>query len=325
MGNNMNVNKPPLISVVSPVYGCKNCLYELYSRLKETLEKITTDFEIILVNDASPDNAWETIVELAQKDSRVKGINFSRNFGQHYAITAGLEHCSGEWVVVMDCDLQDQPEEIIKFHNKLKENYDVVFGRRMNRKDKLFKRFLSKSFYKLFDLLTENVSDNSIANFGIYSRQVIQNYLMLTEKIRLFPLLIKWLGFKIGFVEIEHAKRACGRSSYNVFKLINLAMNAIISLTNKPLKISIKFGFFMSSFSMFYLIYLVVRKFSLDIPMGWTSIMVSIFFVGGLIFANLGLIGLYLGKIYDEVKNRPIFIIKEVIGDLNKNQNGKLY
>jgi len=311
----MEVDKIPHISVVSPVYGCKNCLLELYSRLKGTLEKITTNFEIILVNDASPDNAWETIAELAKMDNRVKGINLSRNFGQHYAITAGLDHCNGEWIVVMDCDLQDRPEEIINLYNKLKEGFDVVFGRRMNRKDNLFKRYFSKYFYKIFDLLTENVSDCAISNYGIYSKQVIQNYLKLTEKIRLFPLLIKWMGFEIGFLEIEHAKRAGGKSSYNLFKLINLALNAIISQTNKPLKISIKFGFLMSFFSMFYLIYLVVRKLSLDIPMGWTSIMVSIFFIGGLIFVNLGLIGLYIGKIYDEVKNRPIYIIKEVIGD----------
>jgi len=314
----MNVIKTPFISIVSPVYGCKICLHELYSRLKETLEKITTNFEIILVNDASPDNAWETIVELAKKDNRVKGINLSRNFGQHYAITAGLDYCQGEWIVVMDCDLQDQPEEIVKLYNKSKEGFDVVFGRRMNRKDVLFKRYISKYFYKLFDLLTENISDCTISNFGIYSKQVIQYYLKLTEKIRLFPLLIKWLGFKIGFVEIEHAKRKYGKSSYSLFKLINLALDTIISQTNKPLKLSIKFGFIMSSFSMIYLIFLVVRKFSLDIPMGWTSIMVSIFFIGGLIFANLGFIGLYIGKIYDEVKNRPIYIIKEVIGDFNK-------
>jgi len=309
------LRKEPYISVVIPVYKCAKCLEELYKRLEQTMEKLNKEFEIIFINDASPDGAWETIVEFAKKDNRVKGINLSRNFGQHFAITAGLDHSNGEWVVVMDCDLQDQPEEIISLYNKTKEDFDVVFGRRMNRKDDLFKRFFSKYFYKIFDLLTENVSDCTISNFGIYSKQVIQNYLKLTEKIRLFPLLIKWLGFKIGFVEIEHAKRAFSKSSYNFFKLINLALNAIISQTNKPLKISIKFGFLMSSFSMLYLIYLIVRKIYLDIPMGWTSIMVSIFFIGGLTFANLGLIGLYVGKIYDEVKNRPIYIIKEVIGD----------
>ena len=308
------------ISIVSPVYGCKTCLYELYLGLKEILEKITLDFEIILVNDDSPDGAWETIIELVNKDKRVKGINFSRNFGQHCAITAGLEYCSGDWVVVMDCDLQDKPEEIKNLYNKANEGFDVIFGRRVVRQDRIFKKLFSRTFYKLFDILTDNVSDNTVSNFGIYSRLVIQNYLRFTEKTRLFPMLIKWQGFKIGYVDIEHSRRATSESSYNVIKLINLALDAIISQTNKPLRISIKVGFIMSIFSMIYLMYLIFRKLYLDIPLGWTSIMVSIFLIGGLIFANLGLIGLYIGKIYDEIKNRPLFIIKEVIGEF-KNKH----
>jgi glycosyltransferase involved in cell wall biosynthesis len=311
----------PYFSVVSPVYGCKTSLYELYFRLKETLEKITPDFEIILVNDASPDDAWETIVELSDKDKRVKGISFSRNFGQHYAITAGLEYCSGDWIVVMDCDLQDKPEEITKLYNKVREGFDVIFGRRVKRQDKVFKKFFSRTFYKLFNILTDNISDSTVSNFGIYSQLVIQNYLKFTEKTRLFPLLIKWQGFKTGYVDIEHSKRTSSKSSYNYFKLINLALDAIISQSNKPLRISIKVGLSMSFFSFLYLIYLILRKFYLDIPMGWTSIMVSIFFIGGLIFANLGLIGLYIGKIYDEIKNRPLYIVKEVIGEFNKKPN----
>jgi len=311
----------PHISVVIPVYGCKTCLYELYNRLKQTLETINSDVEIIMVNDASPDGAWETIVELANRDKRVKGISLSRNFGQHYAITAGLEHCSGDWIVVMDCDLQDKPEEIIKMYNKSQEGFDVIFGRRVNRQDNKLKKLYSRIFYKIFDYLTDNTSDSTVSNYGIYSRQVIHNYLRFTEKTRLFPLLIKWMGFKVGYVDIEHSKRSSGESSYNLVKLINLAFNAIISQTNKPLKISIKVGFFMSLFSMVYLIYLIVRKIYLDIPMGWTSIMVAIFFMGGLILANLGLIGLYIGKIYDEIKNRPLYIVRESIGEFNNKPN----
>ncbi len=139
----MHINNKIHISVISPVYGCKTCLYELYFRLKETLEKITPDFEIILVNDGSPDGAWETIVELANKDKRVKGIDLSRNFGQHYAITAGLDYCKGQWVVVMDCDLQDRPEEIIKLYDKSKEGVDIVLAQRINRRDSFFKKMLS--------------------------------------------------------------------------------------------------------------------------------------------------------------------------------------
>src|SRR5450759_2102429 len=142
------MNKPH-ISIVSPVYGCKTCLYELYYRLKETLEKITPDFEIILVNDASPDGAWDIIVELANKDKRVKGIDLSRNFGQHYAITAGLDRSNGEWVVVMDCDLQDQPEEILKLYDKTKDGFDIVLAKRTNRKDSFVKKTFSMIFYNI--------------------------------------------------------------------------------------------------------------------------------------------------------------------------------
>jgi dolichol-phosphate mannosyltransferase len=322
---NHNLMSNPHISIVSPVYGCKTCLFELYLRLKETVEKITHEFEIIFVDDASPDGAWETIIELANKDKRVRGISLSRNFGQHYAITAGLEYCSGDWIVVMDCDLQDKPEEIPKLYEETKKHFDVVFGRRVERQDTIFKKLFSKFFYRLFDFFTDNISDNTVSNFGIYSHIVIENYLRFTEKTRLFPLLIKWQGFKIGYIDIEHAKRISSESSYNFIKLVNLALNIIISHTNKPLRISIKVGFLMSFFSVLYLVYLISRKFYLDIPLGWTSIMVSIFFIGGLILANLGLIGLYIGKIYDETKDRPLYIVRETIGEFNEKPNGELH
>ena len=312
------------ISIVIPVYECKTTLSELYIRLKQTISGLTEDFEIIMVNDASPDGAWETIVELANKDNRVKGINFSRNFGQHYAITAGLDKCCGDWIIVMDCDLQDQPEEIIKLYNKALEGFDVVFGRRVNRQDKFLKRLFSRIFYKVFDYLTDNSSDSTVSNFGIYSNQVIYNYLKFTEKIRLFPLLIKWQGFKIGYINIEHLKRKSSKSSYSFFKLLNLSINVIISQTNKPLRFSIKFGFLISILSSICLGYLVLRKLYLDIPLGWTSIMVSLFFIGGLIFANLGLIGLYIGKMYDEMKNRPLDIIKNIIGEFKDKSDAKI-
>lgn len=311
----------PYISVVSPVYGCKTSLYELYLRLKQTLETINPDFEIIMVNDASPDGAWETIVELAKKDKRVKGIDLSRNFGQHYAITAGLDHCKGERVVVMDCDLQDQPEEIIKLYNKASEGYDVVFGQRIVRNDKFYKKLFSKFFYKLFDYFTDNKSDPTIANFGIYSSKVIDYYQKMREHNRAFPLFIKWLGFRTAFLEIDHGGRINGESSYNFTKLINLAIDAILAQSNKPLRLSVKFGFILSFFSFLYGAYLIIRYLFTNVPMGWTSIMAAIFFIGGLLFANLGLLGLYIGKIFDEVKNRPLYVIKDLI-NINYKEHG---
>ena len=198
-------NEVPLISVVSPVYGCSTCIYELYSRLKETLEKISCQFEIIFINDASPDEAWLQITEIAKKDRRVKGINLSRNFGQHYAISAGLDHCSGEWVVVMDCDLQDQPEEIPKFYQKAMEGFDIVYGKRVERKDTFKKKISSKFFSLLLQLLSGEKIDSSIGNFSIVSRRVILKLNSFSELNRNYGLFLFWLGYKSSSIEIDHA------------------------------------------------------------------------------------------------------------------------
>lgn len=300
------------ISVVAPVYGCSTNLEQLYIRLEKVLSSINIDFEIILVNDASPDNAWKTIKNLSQKDARVKGINFSRNFGQHKAITAGLDYAKGDWVIVMDCDLQDQPEEILKLYNKAQEGYDVVFGRRHQRKDSSLKRWGSKLFYKILDYFTESKIDNSIANFSIISSNVVIQLKKLREQNRLYPLFVNWVGFKRADIDIEHAEREEGKSSYTFKKLVDLAIDAIVSQSNKPLKLAIKFGFTMALLSLTYTLWLVLRYFIFSIPVaGWTSVMVSIYFIGGLLFANMGVLGLYIGKTFDETKNRPLYLVEE--------------
>jgi len=304
------------ISVVIPVYGCCECLNELYKRLATTLSSIADDFEIIMVNDASPDDSWQVITSLAEQDVRVKGINLSRNFGQHYAITAGLDYAKGDWVVVMDCDLQDQPEEIIKLYNKAQEGFDIVFGRRYQRKDYFFKRLGSTVFYKVYDYFTESKIDSSIANFSIISASVVKQLRSLREQNRSYPLFVNWVGFKRADIDIEHAERANGKSAYNLRKLTGLAVDSIISQSNKPLRLSIGFGFFIAFASLFYAGWLVVRYFIYDIPVeGWTSVMVSIYFIGGLLFANMGVLGLYMGKTFNEVKNRPLYLVKEITFD----------
>lgn len=304
------------ISVVTPVYGCCKSLNNLYKRLNKSLSTITDNFEIIMVNDGSPDNAWETIKELSKKDTRIKGINLSRNFGQHRAITAGLNFAKGDWIVVMDCDLQDQPEEIIKLYNKAQEGYDVVFGKRTERKDSFFKKLGSKLFYKVYDYFTESKIDNTIANFSIISKKVLNSLNQIREQNRMYPLFINWVGFKRTDISIEHASREEGKSSYTLSKLINLAVDSIVSQSNRPLKLSIKFGFVISLLSLIYAFCLTIRYFLFSIPVeGWTSVMVSIYFIGGLLFANMGILGLYIGKTFDETKNRPIYIIQETTFD----------
>ncbi len=310
-----------LISVVTPIYGCCENLNSLYERLRDTLSTITEDYEIIMVNDASPDNAWETIKELSQKDDRVKGVNLSRNFGQHKAISAGLEYAQGEWTVVMDCDLQDQPEDIIKLYNKAIEGYDIVFGRRFERKDSIYKKFSSKMFYIVNDYLTENKLDSTVANYSIISRRALNSVLRMKEQNRVYSLFANWVGYKKIEIDIEHAKRPEGKSSYTLYKMINLAIDSIVSQSNKPLRLAIKFGFLLSLLSFLYGAWLIVRYYVFSISAeGWTSVMVSIYFIGGLMFANMGMLGLYIGKIFDETKDRPIYLVQETTFDVENEK-----
>lgn len=301
-----------MISVVVPVYGCLTCLDELTRRIHQTMEEMSTDYEILLINDSSPDQAWDKIQQLSEENPRVKGYDLSRNFGQHHAITAGVDHTQGDWVVVMDCDLQDQPEEIKRLYDKALEGYEVVFGAREVRQDSFFKRLSSKLFYRVYDYLTDRTSDYTIGNFSICSSHVIESFRKMREQNRLFPLFIKWMGYNSTTISVEHASRGEGKSSYNLKKMISLATDVIISQSNKPLRLSIQFGFLMSLGSFVYGLYLFFRYFFLDQPVqGWTSVMVSIYFIGGITFFNFGIIGLYLGKVFNETKGRPLYIIRE--------------
>lgn len=312
----MDAAAHPLISVVVPVYGCRTCLEELCSRLVESLTMIPADYEIILVNDASPDDAWTTIKELHKKNRNIKGIDLARNFGQHHAITAGLDAAEGDWVVVMDCDLQDQPEEIPKLYEKTLEGYEVVFGKRARRQDNWLKKKASQFFYRIYDYFTGASTDYTIANFSIISRKVVLGFRRLGEQNRFFPLFIQWMGFKTASVEINHGERKHGKSTYNIKKLITLGTDAIISQSNKPLRLSIQFGFLIASVSFIYGLYLFGRYFFLDETVqGWTSVMVSIYFIAGLMFFNFGVLGLYIGKVFNETKGRPLYLIRETTED----------
>lgn len=301
-----------LISVVIPVYGCNHCLLELTERISQTLEVITDAYEIIYINDGSPDASWSTIVSLCKLDSRIKGIHLSRNFGQHHAITAGLDYARGKWTVVMDCDLQDRPEEIRRLYEKAQEGYDVVFASREERQDSLIKKQSSKFFYKIYNYLANQSSDHQVANFSISSHRVIEGFRKMREQNRIFPLFIQWMGFKTAYLPVKHQQRRAGKSSYSLKKLFILATDVIISQSNKPLRFSIQAGLFIAFFSFLYGVYLFIRYFFLakQVP-GWTSLMVSIFFFGGLVLFNLGIIGLYLGKVFNETKSRPLYLIKD--------------
>jgi len=308
------LQEPVEISIVSPVYKCGNCVAELHRQLVAALEPLVSSFEIVLVNDGCPANSWDAILAVAARDTRVKAINLSRNFGQHSAIAAGLHHCSGNWVVVMDCDLQDRPAEIPKLYGKALEGYDIVYALRSERHDSWFKRTLSRSFSIVYNLLSEMKIDPRACNFSIASRQVIDGYCRLKELNRSYHLLLRWLGFHSTYLVVEHADRFAGKSAYTLRRGFLLAVESITSQSNKPLIMSIRAGFLMASSAMGAGAIYIARYFTRGIGVeGWTSVIVSIYFIGGLMLVNLGVIGLYLGKVFNEAKERPLYMIKEEV------------
>lgn len=308
----MNMNKHPHISIVSPEYRGEKMVKELVDRIIASVSPITDDFEIILVNDASPDNTWSEIEKVCAQDKRVKGLNLSRNFGQHYAITAGLNYAKGDWVVVMDCDLQDRPEEIPNLYKKAQEGYDSVLAQRVHREHSWLKQLGSKSFYALFAYLTETKQDASIANFGIYNCKVVDAILAMGDKMRYFPAQVQWVGFKKAYLPIQHDVRAEGESTYNFSRLFKLALDTIISFSDKPMRLTVKIGAWMTIFSFIIAIIYIVRYFVGGIQVaGFTSLIISIWFLTGVIISLLGLVGLYIGKIFDTAKNRPTYIVSE--------------
>jgi len=303
----------PHLSVVIPVYKAEGCLNELYDRLKASLEKITTDFEIILVEDCGGDNSWKIILELARKDSRVKGMQFSRNFGQHYGITAGIDHCDGDWIVVMDCDLQDRPEEIPRLYAKAQDGYEIVVARRGRRNDPRLKRFTSWLFYRIFSYLADLNYDGEVGNFRILSRKVIDNLRQMREQLRFFGGLVQWVGFPTGSIDVQHDERFEGKSSYTVAKLLKLAGETILAYSDKPLRLVVRFGFAVSALAFLYGAFIIYHGIVHELPIaGWGSLIVSLYFIGGVIISTLGIVGIYLGKTFDETKRRPLYIVNHV-------------
>lgn len=314
----------PDISVVIPVYGCKAALEELCQRLDASLSTISENYEIILVEDHCPQNSWEVIVPLCQKDSRIKGLRLSRNFGQACAIAAGIDICSGKWVVVMDCDLQDPPEIIPQLYNKALEGYEVVFARRNKRKDSKFTLLLSKAYYRAYSYFADTKVDPQIGNYSIANKKVIDNFKKMREHGRAYQLFITWIGFNQTYIDIESQERHSGKSSYNFRRKFKLATTLILSHSNKPLILTIKFGFLISFLSLVLIVALVIAKLlGYDFLTGWTSSIASIYFVGGLLMSSIGISGMYIGNIYNEVKDRPIYVVAEELncGDEEGNKD----
>lgn len=306
------------LSIVIPMYGCRAAVEELYRRLIESVSKITESFEIIMVNDSCPQNSWEIIEQLCKKDERVVGIEMSRNFGQMKAITAGLDYSTGDWVVVMDCDLQDRPEEIINLYNKAQEGYDVVFAKRKNRKDSGLKVFISKMFYKVYSFASDDSYDPELCNFSISKRNVVDSYCSMREIHRAFVMYIRWLGFRQTAIEVEHDARFEGKSSYNMKKRIKMAGEILTSQSDKILRFTVGLGFLITFVSFVAIIALVINYFMGNVTTGWTSTIAAICLIGGINITVIGLVGIYVGNIFMQSKNRPLYVVRQV---LNKKQD----
>jgi B-glycosyltransferase, glycosyltransferase family 2 protein len=303
-----------MISIVSPVYRAEKILPILVSEINLVMERIGEDYEIILVDDRSPDNSWEVMKVLSSQNPKIKSIRLSRNFGQHSAIFAGLTRAKGDWVVVMDCDMQDQPKEIAKLYKKALEGYDIVLGQRENRKDKFLKKLTSRLFYKVFNYLSGANFDNNVANFGIYHQKTIKSILDMKDYVKFFSLFINWIGFKSISIPIEHGEREEGKSTYSVGRLFKQAFNVIISFSDKPLRLFINFGLSISVLSFIVGIYYLYLALTGKIAQpGFSSLILSIWFLSGIIISGIGIVGVYLGKTFDQAKGRPTFIIDEEV------------
>lgn len=303
------------LSILSPVYRSESLVAKLVERISAAVESITPDYEIVLVEDCGPDASWERIVEQCQQHPKVVGIKLSRNFGQQYAIQAGLDAARGDWVVIMDCDLQDRPEEIPKLYQKAQEGYEIVLASRKNRKDNFFKKFTSHAFYAVLSYLTDVKHDPTVAHFMLLHRKVVNALKQVGDYHRTYPMLVKWVGFRVAKVEIEHAEREDGKSSsYSFKKRLNLAINTILSFSDKPLRLIVNLGLFISLIAVLIAVSQIFLYLKGGITVqGWTSLFIAISFFSGLIITTLGIIGLYLGKVFESIKGRPTYIISQSI------------
>jgi dolichol-phosphate mannosyltransferase len=298
------------IAVVIPVYKGTQTIVELVQRLHKTLLTCGIPYRIILVDDRSPDDSWMKIKELVSEN--VKGIRLSRNFGQHPAITAGLREVKESHVIIMDCDLQDAPEEIPRLLAAQKQGYSIVYAKRKNRKDSFLARNGSRFFYGILSYLSGSRFDEEIANFGIYEKRCVDAVLKMGDHFRFFPVMIQWVGFNSTTVDVEHNARTHGISTYTIFRKLILAINVMLFFSEKPLKIQAVCGMFLafSSFAAGLVYFLLAYQGYIKVS-GFPTLIISVFFLSGLIILFLGVLGLYIGNIFNQVKKRPIFFVDE--------------
>jgi polyisoprenyl-phosphate glycosyltransferase len=308
------------LSVVVPLLNEEGIVEELIKRINGSVEEVSENYEIILVDDGSTDGTWEKIRLSSKINLKVKGIKLSRNFGHHYAISAGLHNAKGEWVVVMDGDLQDRPEVIPNLLKKAQEGFDVVFVSRNKRPESLFYRIFQKIFYIILNRLSGIDFDSRQANFSIINRKVVEAFKKFPENSRFYGSTIKWLGFSRSYIEAEHGRRFSGKPSYTIRKRLNLAFDIILAFSDRPLKFAIGLGLFLSGVSFLILIWVLIGYMSWGFTViGWPSLIASIFLSSGAILVVLGVIGIYLGRVFNEVKSRPLYLVEDKVNMENVN------
>jgi dolichol-phosphate mannosyltransferase len=303
------------LSVVSPCYGAPTLLRQLVEQITNTVSQLTNSYEIILVEDASPDNSRDIIREICAYDSHVKGIFLSRNFGQQSALNAGYDLAQGNYVVTLDCDLQNPPSQIRDLYLKAKEGYDIVYATRRNRPDNFFMTLGSRLFNRLMGFLTDTRQDEAVAEFAIMNRKVIQAMASMGDYRRYYPLMTQWVGFKTAKVDVEHAVRTDGKeSSYSMMRRIELAVSTAVSFSTKSLRLIVYFGTLVTLAAIIGAVALVVKTLIMDEHVsGWVTLFISMWFIAGIMIMVMGVIAVYVGSIFDEVKKRPTYLISEVV------------
>lgn len=298
--------------MVIPVYGCRECICTLHERLSRVLKSAVPTYEIVFVDDRSPDDAWSLLEALAANDMAVQAIRLSRNFGQHAAITAGLAHCTGRRAVVMDCDLQDPPEEIPRLLQKSAQGYDIVLARRTEKRHSVFRRLASRAFFVLLSALNRSPIDGAFGSFSLLSRPVIDAFLRLQDRDRHYLLILRWLGYEVGAIDYAHAQRYAGTSAYTLRKLVAVALEGMLFQTTVLLHWIVYAGFAVAAAGALLAAYFVYMYFAHAIVPGWTSLIVVFLLIGGFTIASMGITGLYIGKIFEQVKGRPLYVIDRI-------------
>jgi polyisoprenyl-phosphate glycosyltransferase len=305
-----------LYSIVIPVYNEAEVLPALYERLTRVLEGLLEPYEIIFVNDGSRDESPLLLRDFQARDRRVKFLSLSRNFGHQIAITAGLDYSSGQAAVVMDADLQDPPEVIPQLIEQWRKGYDLVFAVRAERHgDGLFKRATAAVFYRLFRRMSAMEIPLDAGDFRLMSRRAVEALQSIRERNRFIRGLAGWIGFRQTSVTFVRDVRRAGETKYPLSKMLQFALNGLISFSLIPLQLASYLGFLISSFGFFYIVYAIGLKLFTDrVVLGWTSVMVAVLFLGGVQLISLGIIGEYIGRIYEEVKQRPLYVVDESKG-----------